>query len=62
LVLANWDVCSLVKKDVGGLQDRVREETEFESIFVGGRLERRGIFGQRQLALDTISTPVSNTI
>jgi hypothetical protein len=45
LVFANGDVCSLVKKDIGGLQDRVGEQTEFEGIFVRDRLERRGILG-----------------
>jgi hypothetical protein len=34
LVLADWDVGRVVQKYVSGLEDWVREETEFESVFV----------------------------
>lgn len=34
LVFANGNVGGVVEQDVGGLEDRVREEAEFESVFV----------------------------
>jgi hypothetical protein len=43
LVLAHRNVRRVVEQDVGGLQDRVREEAEFEGIFVVCRVERRGV-------------------
>lgn len=43
LVFAHRHMGCVVEKDVGGLEDGVGEEPEFESILVVGRVERRGI-------------------
>jgi hypothetical protein len=39
LVFADGDVRGVVEKDVGGLEDGVGEEAEFEGVFVGCWLE-----------------------
>jgi hypothetical protein len=52
LVFANGDVCCIVEEDVGGLQDRVREEAEFESGFVCWRgVEGGCVRGEGEFAL-----------
>ena len=43
LVFANGHMGRVVEKDVGGLEDRVREEAEFEGILVVGGVERGGV-------------------
>lgn len=40
MVFADRDMRSVVQKDIGGLENRVREETELQSISVGSRFER----------------------
>ena len=47
MVLANGDVGSVVEEYVGSLENGVREETEFESVFVVGGVERGGIRRER---------------
>jgi hypothetical protein len=44
LVFAYGDMCRVVQEDVGGLKNRIGEETKFEGIFVGCRFERGCIF------------------
>lgn len=52
LVFTDGDMGGAVEKDVGGLEDGVGEEAEFERVFVGGRRIRGGgVGGKRQLAL-----------
>jgi hypothetical protein len=43
LVFADGDVRGIVEKDVGGLEDGIGEEAEFESVFVGCGFEWRGV-------------------
>ena len=48
LVFADGDMRRVVQEDVGGLQDRVGEEAEFDGWLVGGAagVEGGGAYGQ----------------
>jgi hypothetical protein len=56
LVFTDWDVSGVVEEDVGSLEDGVREETEFEGVFVVCGVERGGIGWEGEFALKTILT------
>jgi hypothetical protein len=56
LVFADWDVSGVVEQDVGSLEDRVREETEFEGVFVVCGIEGGGIGWEGEFALKSILT------
>jgi hypothetical protein len=56
LVFTDWDVSGVVEQDVGSLEDGVREETEFEGVFVVCGIERGGIGWEGEFALEMILT------
>jgi hypothetical protein len=51
LVFADGDVRGVVEEYVGGLEDGVGEETEFEGVFVVGGVERGGVGWEGEFAL-----------
>jgi hypothetical protein len=54
LILADGDVGGVVEENVGGLQDGVGEEAEFEGIFVAGGGEWGGVVWEGELALGMV--------